>query len=68
MARDFARTGDKSLLWEGHFAGIEREYCHLEKLANLDILPAYGFQVACFPVKITGASAGWARPVAILDR
>ncbi len=68
MAEDFAKTGDKSLLWEGHFAGIEREYCHLEKLANLDLLPASGFKVACFPVKITGASAGWARPVAIIDR
>jgi len=68
MAKDFAETGDKSLLWEAHFAGIEREYCHLEKLTNLDLLPPHGFKVACFPVKITGASAGWARPVAIIDR
>ncbi len=67
MARDFARTGDKSLLWEAHFAGIEREYCHLEKLANLHLLPPHGFRIMCFPVKITGASAGWTRPVAILD-
>jgi hypothetical protein len=22
------------LLWEAHFAGIEREYCQIEKLAN----------------------------------
>ena len=55
MTEDFARTGDKSLIWEGHFAGIEREYCHLEKLTNLDLLPPHGFKVACFPVKITGA-------------
>jgi len=67
MAEDFAKTGDKSLLWEAHFAGIEREYCHLEKLANLDLLPTHEFKVACFPVKIAGASAGWARPVAIID-
>jgi len=26
-----------------------------------------GFTVACFPVKIRGASAGWTRAVAIFD-
>jgi kynurenine formamidase len=67
MVDDFAETNDKSLLWEAHFAGIEREYCHLEKLANLHLLPSSGFKVACFPVKITGASAGWTRPVAIVE-
>jgi kynurenine formamidase len=67
MAKDFTSTGDTSLLWEAHFAGIEREYCHIEKLANLGLLPKHGFKVACFPVKITGASAGWTRPVAIMD-
>jgi kynurenine formamidase len=29
--------------------------------------PADGFSMACFPVKIRGASAGWTRPVAIFD-
>lgn len=67
IAEDFSRTGDASLLWEAHFAGIEREYCHIEKLTNLDVLPPHGFKVACFPVKIKGASAGWVRPVAIID-
>jgi kynurenine formamidase len=59
-------TGDVSIIWEAHFAGIEAPYCHLEKLANLDKLPPHGFKVACFPVKITGASAGWCRPVAMI--
>jgi kynurenine formamidase len=67
IVEDFSKTGDKSILWEAHFAGIEREYCHIEKLANLHLLPRYGFKIACFPVKITGASAGWTRPVAIID-
>lgn len=67
ISEDFAASGEKSVLWEAHFAGIEREYCHIEKLANLDQLPPHGFKVACFPVKITGASAGWIRPVAIID-
>jgi kynurenine formamidase len=39
----------------------------LEKLHNLEVLPPYGFEVACFPVKVRGGSAGWTRPVAIFD-
>jgi len=31
-------------------------------------LPADGFTVSCFPVKIRGASAGWTRAVAILEQ
>ena len=27
----------------------------------------YGFTVCCFPVKIKAASAGWARPIAIIE-
>jgi kynurenine formamidase len=65
-AKRVADTGDASLIWEGHRAGMVRGYCHMEKLANLDALPAKGFEVQCFPVKIKGASAGWCRPVAIL--
>lgn len=65
----FLQTGDRKILWEAHLAGIEREYCHLEKLANLDQLPRpFGFKVACFPVKLTGGSAGWCRAVAILEK
>jgi kynurenine formamidase len=63
----FTETGDASLIWEGHKAGRDRAYCHIEKLANLDRLPATGFTVACFPVKIEKASAGWTRAVAIID-
>ncbi|WP_051222329.1 cyclase family protein [Conexibacter woesei] len=65
MARDFQETGDASLLWEAHRVGIDHEYFQIEKLANLGELPARGFYVACFPVKIKGASAGWCRAVAI---
>ena len=68
IAAEVAATGDTSIIWEAHYAGIEEPYCHLEKLANLDLLPPHGFKVACFPVKITGASAGWCRPVGIVNR
>lgn len=60
-------TGNAGLIWEGHRAGREIGYCHLEKLSNLDALPANGFQVACFPVKVHRGSAGWTRAVAIMD-
>jgi kynurenine formamidase len=52
---------------EGHKAGREIPYCHMEKLCNLEQLPANGFTVACFPHKIKGASAGWTRAVALFE-
>jgi kynurenine formamidase len=56
------------VIWEAHFAGIEKGYCHMEKMANLDQIPVpHGFKVACFPINIKSASAGWTRPVAIVD-
>ena len=64
----YAETKDASLIWEGHKAGREIGYCHLEKLHNLEALPGDGFEIACFPVKIRGASAGWTRAVAIFDQ
>lgn len=67
IAKDFEKSRDSSIIWEGHFAGIEKGYCHMEKLTNLDQLPPTGFKVACFPVKIKSASAGWVRAVAIIE-
>ena len=64
----YADTNDASLIWEGHKAGREIGYCHLEKLHNLESLPGDGFEIVCFPVKIRGASAGWTRAVAIFDQ
>ena len=58
---------DASLIWEGHKAGRDIGYCHLEKLHNLEALPAGGFTISCFPHKIRGASAGWTRAVAIFE-
>jgi kynurenine formamidase len=68
IKEEFTKTKDSSILWEAHRAGIDKEYCHIEKLANLDKLTSpFGFKVACFPVKLTGGSAGWARVVAIFE-
>jgi kynurenine formamidase len=67
MKADYERTGDGRYIWPAHFAGIAREYCQIEKLANLDRLPRpHGFLVSCLPVKIDRASAGWCRAVALV--
>ncbi|MFD0914881.1 cyclase family protein [Pseudahrensia aquimaris] len=66
-AQEFAKTGDPSIIWEGHRAGMDIGYCHIEKLANLEDLPPNGFEISCFPWKIKGASAGFTRAVAIFN-
>ena len=63
----YLADGDPSIIWEGHKAGRDIGYCHLEKLHNLEALPPTGFTIACFPMKIRAASAGWTRAVAIID-
>lgn len=64
-AKAFAKSHDPSIIWEGHRAGMDIGYCHLEKLTSLDTLPPTGFEISCFPWKIKGASAGFTRAVAI---
>ncbi len=67
MAQE-AAAGHPEVFWESHFYGTEREYCQIEKLANLDQLPRpIGFRVSCFPYNIKGASAAWTRAVAIFE-
>jgi kynurenine formamidase len=66
-AQRYAQSKDASIIWEGHKSGRDIGYCQIEKLANLDKLPATGFMVSCFPVKIAKASGGWTRAVAILE-
>ena len=65
-AQKYAESKDAGLIWEGHKAGRDIGYCHLEKLHNLESLPPDGFFISCSPHKIRGASAGWTRAVAIL--
>ena len=68
MKERFKATGDPSVIWEAHRVGREAEYCQIEKLANLDQLPApTGFKVSCFPVKLAGGSGGWTRVVAMVE-
>jgi len=66
-AQVYAENPDPSIIWEGHRASMEIGYCHMEKLTNLETLPAHGFEISCFPYKIKGASAGFTRAVAIFE-
>lgn len=68
MAEAYRQTGDKSVLWATHLHGRNREYLQIEKLTNLDKLPPYGFLISAFPCKFKGATAGWCRAVAMIDR
>ena len=65
-AKKWAEDKDPSIIWEGHKAGRIRPYYQIEKLTNLEAIPASGFMFSCFPVKIERASAGWIRAVAMV--
>ncbi|MBF0532742.1 MAG: cyclase family protein [Candidatus Omnitrophica bacterium] len=68
MFKEFLDTKDKTKIWPSHFLGRRREYCHMERLGNLGALPKpFGFTVACFPVNVKNAGAGWCRAVAIIE-
>ena len=67
MMKDFKEKKDPKSLWPTHFYGRKREFIHIERLANLDKLPDYGFKVMCFPVRINKTGAAWSRVVALID-
>jgi len=67
QASEAKRTGRHDLFWEAHYVGVDREYCHIERLTNLDQLPPRGFTVCAFPLKVKCGSAGPARVVALID-
>jgi kynurenine formamidase len=65
MLADYERNQNPATLWPTHVFGRHREYCQIERLVNLEMLPApSGFTVICFPIKIHRAGAGWVRVVA----
>jgi kynurenine formamidase len=67
MRREFKATGDASVIWDGHFAGREKEVFIVQQVDNLAALPPKGFKVGCFPLRLAGCSASPARVVAFLD-
>ena len=64
LAEEANRKKESGIFWQSHQA--DRQYSQIERLVNLDPLPASGFKVACFPLKIKGGSGAPARVVALL--
>jgi kynurenine formamidase len=64
-AQEALERDEPGIFWAAHQADVP--YCQIERLHNLAALPATGFTVACFPLRIVGASAAPARVVALLD-
>jgi kynurenine formamidase len=64
QAADALGRGEAGVFWAAHQANLA--YSQIERLANLDQLPPTGFTVACFPLRLAGASAAPARVVAIV--
>jgi kynurenine formamidase len=67
MRRAFKETGDKREIWDGHFAGRDREVFIVQQLDNLKSLPPNGFKVGFFPIKLAHCSAAPARVVAFVS-
>ena len=69
MGDDYKRTKDKKYLWPAHFVGKDREFIHYERLTHLDQIPVpHGFIFVGAPFVIEGASAGWTRAFAIVEK
>ena len=66
MARKFQQTRDKSVLWDGHKAIVEKEAFIVQQMTNLGALPLSGFMVGFFPLKLARCSAAPARVVAFI--
>jgi len=65
QAKAAMESGKAGIFWAAH--QVDLPYAQIERLMNLGELPAFGFKVSCFPLKIKNGSAGPARAVAILD-
>lgn len=63
----FAKTKDKKEIWDGHFAGRDKEVFIIQQLTNLAALPLNGFKVGFFPMKLARCSAAPARVVAFIE-
>jgi kynurenine formamidase len=64
QAQEAIERDEPGIFWAAHQADLP--YCQIERLVNLGSLPATGFKVACFPLRIMGASAAPARVVAMV--
>ena len=65
QAAEALERDEPGVFWSAHQADLP--YSQIERLFNLAALRPTGFTVACFPLKLMGASAAPARVVAIVD-
>ncbi|HEY5059570.1 MAG TPA: cyclase family protein [Gaiellaceae bacterium] len=64
QAAEALTRDEPGVFWAAHQCDLP--YSQIERLSNLSALPSTGFTVACFPLKIVGASGAPARVVAIV--
>ncbi len=65
QAAEALEKKEPGIFWEAHQCDLP--YSQIERLVNLDALPATGFKIMCMPLKIKGASAAPSRVVAIVE-
>lgn len=66
IRRTFQETKDRSTIWDGHFAGRDKEVFIVQQMYGLEQLPPHGFKVGFFPMRLVKCSAAPARVVAFL--
>jgi len=59
------QADEPGVFWAAHQADLP--YSQIERMCNLGELPATGFRIACFPLRIKGASGAPARVVGIVE-
>ncbi|MDD9967163.1 MAG: cyclase family protein [Myxococcales bacterium] len=66
IRRAFRETRDRSTIWDGHYAGREKEVFIVQQIHNLKAVPKNGFKVGFFPLPLARCSASPARVVAFV--
>lgn len=62
------RMFETGRFYEGHRVMLEKDYCHMENLVNLHLLPKpFGFRLSVLPIKYRGISGSPVRAVAMID-
>jgi hypothetical protein len=69
MIHSYQQTGDQRVLWPCHMLGRRKEYCQIERPANLSFLPiSEKLLLSCFPIRLKECGAGPSRVVALLTK
>lgn len=64
QAQEALARDERGVFWAAHQCDLP--YCQIERLHNLGALPPSSFTVACFPLRLVGASAAPARVVGLV--